>query len=230
MEQSNNRLTASERSASGFHLRWQERAVVRFVACLAVVLVTLPLYAQTWEWQPARKSPLTLSVAPNFTMSHIPLTYARGLNHDFGFEVSMTCRRLYASFNNSFTKSYFTYRGGALGCAFVLGNEEEGIIFSPNVGVGTTKVEIPEMAGWFRHDYWMVGPGVDFRFFTDKNVVMGISYRYYFVPEEFKSSVNTISLTLGYRFVKRKKPQPQAQPGFRPEQAPTRRQTYHYTP
>lgn len=161
-----------------------------------------------WRFRKPKESPFIVSLGPNITMSHIPLKYARGINHDFGFDASVTYRNLYLDYNHSFTKSYFTFTGFAAGYAFTFANDENGMVISPNIGVGGAKVEIPVIAGYYRHTFTMLGIGADFRFYMG-TAVMGFNYRYSVVSEDFTANIHTISFNFGIRFWKNPKKQQQ---------------------
>ena len=151
-----------------------------------------------WRFRKPRRSPFTVTLGPNITMSHIPLKYARGTNHDFGYDASITYRNIYVDYNHSFTKSYFTFQGLALGYAFTIANDENGMVVSPNFGIGAAKVEIPVKAGYYRHTFTMLGLGADFRFYMG-HALMGFNYRYSVVSEDFTANIHTISFNFGYR-------------------------------
>ena len=122
-------------------------------------------HGSRWRFRKPKQSPFTVSLGPNIIMSHIPVKFAKGVNHDFGFDASITYRNLYLDYNHSFTKSYFTFQGIAAGYAFTFANEENGMVISPNFGIGAAKVDIPTLAGYYRHTYTMLGLGADFRFY-----------------------------------------------------------------
>ena len=157
-----------------------------------------------WRFRRPSQSPFTVCLGPNITLSHIPMRYARGINHDFGFDASVTYRNIYLDYNHSFTKSHFTFRGVALGYAFTFANNENGMVVSPNFGFGACKFEIPMIADYYRHTYYMLGIGADFRFYMG-TAVMGFNYRYSTVSEDFTASIHTISFNFGIRIWKGKK-------------------------
>ena len=128
-----------------------------------------------WRFRKPNESPFTFTLGPNITMSYVPVKYARGTNHDFGFDASITYRNIYLDYNHSFTKSYFTFQGVALGYAFTFANDENGMVVSPNIGLGT-----------------------DVRFYMGR-AIMGFNYRYSIVCEDHRGSVNTLSFNFGYR-------------------------------
>ena len=151
-----------------------------------------------WRFRKPNESPFTFTLGPNITMSYVPVKYARGTNHDFGFDASITYRNIYLDYNHSFTKSYFTFQGVALGYAFTFANDENGMIVSPNIGLGTSRVEIPVIAGYYRHTFYLLGLGTDVRFYMGR-AIMGFNYRYRIVCEDHRGSVNTLSFNFGYR-------------------------------
>lgn len=153
---------------------------------------------EKWSFKTPKNSPITIMAGPNFTISYIPLKYARGANHDLGYNISGTYKNLYLDYSHSFTQSYFTYQSGALGYSFTWSNKVNGMILSPNIGVGGCKVKIPLIAGYYDHTYTMVGLGLDARFYIGR-ILMGFNYRNGIVTENHKSSVHTISCNLGYR-------------------------------
>ena len=154
-----------------------------------------------WRFRKPKQSPFTVSLGPNIIMSHIPVKFAKGVNHDFGFDASITYRNLYLDYNHSFTKSYFTFQGIAAGYAFTFANEENGMVISPNFGIGAAKVDIPTLAGYYRHTYTMLGLGADFRFYMGY-AVMGFNYRYSVVSEDFSANIHTINFDFGIRIWK----------------------------
>ena len=158
-------------------------------------------HGSRWRFRKPKQSPFTVSVGPNVTLSHIPMKYAKGTNHDFGFDASITYRNLYLDYNHSFTKSYFTFQGIAAGYAFTFANEENGMVISPNFGIGTCRFEIPTLAGYYRHTYTMLGLGADFRFYMGY-AVMGFNYRYSVVSEDFSANIHTINFDFGIRIWK----------------------------
>ena len=158
-------------------------------------------HGSRWRFRKPKQSPFTVSVGPNVTLSHIPMKYAKGTNHDFGFDASITYRNLYLDYNHSFTKSHFTFQGFAAGYAFTFANDENGMVVSPNFGIGTCRFEIPMIADYYRHTYTTLGIGADFRFYMG-TAVMGINYRYSVVSEDFTASIHTVSVDFGVRFWK----------------------------
>ncbi len=132
-------------------------------------------------------------------ISYIPVKYVVGPNHDFGYNISATLKGIYLDFNHSVTDSYFTYTAGALGYAFAKGNDINGMIISPNFGMGTVKTEIPTLIGYYRHTFYTLGPGADLRFYLN-NVVMGATYRYNIVAEDHRASLHSFCFNFGYKF------------------------------
>ena len=155
-------------------------------------------HGSRWRFRKPKQSPFTVSVGPNVTLSHIPMKYAKGTNHDFGFDASITYRNLYLDYNHSFTKSHFTFQGFAAGYAFTFANDENGMVVSPNFGIGTCRFEIPMIADYYRHTFYMLGLGVDFRFYMGR-ALMGFNYRYSTVTEDFTASIHTVSFNFGYK-------------------------------
>ena len=158
-------------------------------------------HGSRWRFRKPKQSPFTVSVGPNVTLSHIPMKYAKGTNHDFGFDASITYRNLYLDYNHSFTKSHFTFQGFAAGYAFTFANDENGMVVSPNFGIGTCRFEIPMIADYYRHTYTTLGIGADFRFYMG-TAVMGINYRYSVVSEDFSANIHTINFDFGIRIWK----------------------------
>lgn len=151
-----------------------------------------------WHFRKPSQSPFTFTLGPNITLSHIPIKYARGTNHDFGFDASITYRNLYLDYNHSFTKSHFTFQGFAAGYAFTFANDVNGMVISPNFGFGICKFEIPMIADYYRHTFYMLGLGVDFRFYMGR-ALMGFNYRYSTVTEDFTASIHTVNFNFGYK-------------------------------
>ena len=139
-------------------------------------------HGSRWRFRKPKQSPFTVSVGPNVTLSH-------------------TYRNLYLDYNHSFTKSHFTFQGFAAGYAFTFANDENGMVVSPNFGIGTCRFEIPMIADYYRHTYTTLGIGADFRFYMG-TAVMGINYRYSVVSEDFTASIHTVSVDFGVRFWK----------------------------
>lgn len=166
---------------------------------LIVTMFTSTALAQKWIYRSPKDCPLTVTLGPHMTLSHIPMRYAKGTNHDLGFDVGVTYRNIYAEYNHSLTDSHFTFYGGALGYAITFANDRNGMVVSPNIGFGWCEFEIPMIADYYHHTYYTLGPGVDVRFYMGK-AVMGFNYRYSTVTEDIKASVHMMSFNFGLRF------------------------------
>lgn len=166
---------------------------------LLLLLLSVNTYAQKWEYRSPSKSPLTITLGPHMTLSHIPMRYAKGTNHDLGFDASFTYKNLYGSYYHSFTESHFTFYGGALGHTFTFANDRNGMIVSPNFGFGWCEFEIPMIADYYHHTYYTIGLGTDVRFYMGR-LVMGFNYRYSVVTEDFSANIHMLSFNFGLRF------------------------------
>ncbi len=166
---------------------------------MITMLATSVCAQDKWHYRPPKNSPLTVTLGPHMTLSHIPMRYAKGTNHDLGFDASVTYKNLYGSYYHSFTESHFTFYGGALGHTFTFANDRNGMIVSPNFGFGWCEFEIPMIADYYHHTYYTIGLGTDVRFYMGR-LVMGFNYRYSVVTEDFSANIHMLSCNFGLRF------------------------------